>query len=75
MKKQPKVEEHYNRMVWVNPTTEKLRKDECLCLHCGSLKPGSSDNCSIAQEGYELCVKANIAFMVTCCPLWEDKNK
>ena len=74
MKEQPKKETHYGHEVWVNPTTEALRKSECLCLNCGNLKPGQPDHCPIAQSLYEICVKKNIAMAITRCPVWKNKN-
>lgn len=73
MKEQPKKEMHYGKEVWVNPTTESLRRSECLCLNCDNLKPGQSDNCHIAQSLYQICVTENIALAVTRCPLFKPK--
>lgn len=40
MKEQPKEVTHpRDGKVWINPFTESLRKEECLCLHCGKLNP------------------------------------
>jgi hypothetical protein len=74
MKEQPKQETHYGHEVWVNPTTESLRRSECLCLNCGNLKPGQPDNCHIAQTFYQVCVQNNVALAVTRCPLWKPKS-
>ena len=73
MEKHPKKETHYGKEVYVNPTTESMRKEECLCLNCGCLKPGQPDNCPIAQSFYEICVEKNIALIVTRCPLWKTE--
>ena len=70
MKEQPVIEEHHGANVFVNKTTESIRYEECLCLNCGRLKPGESDNCPIAQAFYDICVKENVALMVTRCPVW-----
>ncbi len=59
--------------VWVNPVTETMRKDECLCLNCANLKPNQRDNCSFAQAFYDTCVKGKIALMVTRCPIFVPK--
>lgn len=74
MKGQPRKETHYGQEVWVNPTTESIRKEECLCLNCGNLKPGQPDNCPIAQSFYEICVKKNVAMAITRCPIWKPKT-
>ena len=72
MRQPAKQETHYGKEVWVNPTTESLRKEECLCLNCAKLKPGP-ENCRIAQSFYEICVKENIALAVTRCPIFAPK--
>ncbi len=74
MRVQPKVEEHYGKRVFVNPTTEYIRRAECLCLNCGNLKPGQPDNCQIAQALFEVCVRENVALAVTRCPIWKTKE-
>lgn len=74
MREQPVKMESYGKKVWANPTTESLRRSECLCLNCANLKPGQPDNCHIAQSLYEICVKENIALAVTRCPLWKPKS-
>ena len=74
MQAQPKQETHYGSQVWVNPTTELLRKSECLCLNCDNLKPSQPDNCHIAQAFYEVCRRENVALAITRCPLWKPKS-
>lgn len=74
MKEQPKQEKHFGKKVWVNRTTDWLRRSECLCLNCEKLKPGQPGNCPIAQAFYEICKKENIALMVTRCLLWTLKK-
>ena len=73
MEKQPVQESHYGATVWVNPTTEALRRTECLCLNCGNMKPGQADHCPIALMLYGACVKGNVALTVTRCPEWTPK--
>lgn len=69
MKEAPRQEEHYGNMVWVNPTTEAIRREECLCLNCNKCKPGQPNHCHIAQALYEVCKRENIALAVTRCPI------
>lgn len=69
MKEAPKREEHYGKMVWVNPTTESFRREECLCLNCG--KMGS---CPVAHTLYGMCVREDVAFTMTRCPKFEQKK-
>jgi len=74
IKKQLKKELHYGHEVWVNKTTEKLRRSECLCLNCNNLKPGQSNNCQVAQSLYGICLKENIAMIITRCPNWKKSQ-
>lgn len=73
MQQPAKQEVHYGKTVWVNPTTETLRKTECLCLNCSNLKPDQSDNCHIAQSLFQICVLENIAMAITRCPMFQQK--
>ena len=72
MEKEPVQVVHYGIPVWVNPTTEALRKTECLCLNCANMKPGEA-NCPIAKSLYNICVGSNIALVVARCPVWTPK--
>ena len=72
MEKEPVQEVHYGGHVWVNPTTETLRKTECLCLNCSNMKQGNT-NCPIAKSLYGICVESNIALAVTRCPSWTPR--
>ncbi|KPJ85672.1 hypothetical protein AMJ57_02240 [Parcubacteria bacterium SG8_24] len=74
MKAKPVLEDHYGQEVWVNKTTEALRRDECLCLNCGNLRPNQPDNCPVAQAFFKLCVGENVALAVTRCPIWTPKE-
>ena len=69
----PKKEEHYGAEVFVNPTTESLRRSECLCLNCDNLKEGDG-NCIIAKELYQISVNWNVAMAITRCPAWKPKR-
>lgn len=72
MIEQPRKEMHYGKEVWVNPTTETLRRNECLCLNgCANMKPGQLDHCPIAQRLYQVCMDGNVALAVTRCGLYK----
>jgi hypothetical protein len=72
MEKEPIQQTHYGALVWVNPTTEELRKTECLCLNCSNMKFGDA-NCPIAKALYTICINSDVALAVTRCPLWTPK--
>lgn len=73
MEKPPVSEEHYGKKVWVNPTTESVRRQECLCLNCKKMKPGEQDHCHIAAAIYVICKTENVAMAITRCPEFELK--
>ncbi len=68
MKRSPR-KEVYSKDQWVNPTTEALRKDECLCLNCLQM-----NKCVIASELFKICVLADVDFIMTRCPKWKGKE-
>ncbi|NQU83589.1 MAG: hypothetical protein HQ536_02665 [Parcubacteria group bacterium] len=69
MKTKPAQEEHYGADVWVSPTVEKLRREECLCLNCGRV-----GSCVAALDLYAICKSNNLALAVTRCPKWKEKK-
>lgn len=67
MKDFPVLEEKYGTKVWTNKNTDNMRREECLCLHCSKMTYDKTTNCSIAQDFYELCIKSDLAFIMTRC--------
>lgn len=65
--------QRYDKLVFENSAAEAIRKAHCLCLHCGKMKPGASDNCPAAAAYYELCKQYGNAFVMTRCSIWEPK--
>src|SRR3989344_1288760 len=74
MKQEPEQEERYGEKVWVNPTTEEIRREECLCWNCDNLKIGEPDNCVKAEKLYQVCKSENLAVILTWCPIWKPKK-
>lgn len=74
MKEQPKKEEHHGADVWVNPLTESLRREECLCLNCANMQPGQPEHCYVAQAFFLICGQENVALAVTRCPKFTPKK-
>lgn len=62
--------EKYGALVWSNTMMDDLRKDECLCLNCGSMK-----ECVVANSLYATCKTYDIALAVTRCPKWAKNQK
>ncbi|HXK37355.1 MAG TPA: hypothetical protein VJ553_07275 [Candidatus Paceibacterota bacterium] len=75
MEQAPRRERHYRRMVWVNPTTESLREQECLCFNCNRMRPGAANHCPIATAFYGVCRLTATAFAMTRCPKFEFKRR
>lgn len=71
MKGVPYQAEKHGRLVWISPVLEEQRHGECLCLNCARLKPGSLDNCPIAQSLFNICTGHDVATPVTRCPHWQ----
>jgi len=74
MKFRTKIVARYGNDVHEHPETDELRKTQCLCLNCSKLKPGAINNCAAAQAGFELCLKYHLAYMMTRCHEFDDKN-
>ncbi len=75
MKGAPIQETHYDRVVWVSPIIEAIRREECLCWNCSKLTPGNREtNCHIANKLYVICVEEDVAIPVTRCPLFQLKE-
>lgn len=61
------TEEKYGAIVKTNVYTDRMRRDECMCLYCANLKPGQTDNCPAAQKMYNIAVEYDCAMMMTRC--------
>ena len=73
VKVQPIQVERYGQAVWENPEVEAIRKESCMCLHCGRMKPGQPDHCLIAVSFYEICKVHGTAFILCRCDSWTPK--
>lgn len=58
----------YGETVWSNMEMDELRKSECLCLNCASLK-----GCPMAKDLFEICRHCNMALAVTRCLHYKAK--
>jgi len=56
----------YDTLVFQHSEMDELRRSQCLCLNCSKMK-----HCEIASAGFELCMKYNIAYAMTRCPVFE----
>lgn len=64
---------HHGRDVWVNLGLQQLHRAYCLCWRCKKFKPGEEDNCPIAQDTYENCVKHGTVTPMWECPEFEEE--
>ncbi len=64
---------HHDALVYVDSELMGKHKEHCLCYKCCYFKPGMANNCSIAQELYQICVKHNLVTPVYECPVFKAK--
>jgi hypothetical protein len=61
--------EHHGSTVSVQEENKGKHRDNCLCFQgCRHFKPGTSENCQIAQAVYRNCVEFDIVTPVWACP-------
>jgi hypothetical protein len=62
--------EHHGATIRVDSELKGQHRNHCLCFKCGSFKPGTPENCAIAQATYENRVKFNTVTPVYECPVF-----
>ncbi len=60
--------EHHGTTVWVDASLKGKHREHCLCFACEKFRPGTPENCPIAQATFENCVKFNTTTPVFECP-------
>jgi len=60
--------DRYGTTIYEHTKADKRRIEECLCLHCDKLA-----DCSTAKDLYAICVRNNIAMIITRCKEWRIK--
>lgn len=63
--------QHHGKQVAAFSDLVGLHRDFCLCYSCGKFNPGQENNCPIAQELYEFCVKHGATTPMWECPEFE----
>lgn len=57
--------------VFVQEELKGKHRDHCLCFQgCQSFKPGTPENCPLAEELYQFCVRNNMTTPVWECPVF-----
>ena len=67
--------EHHGVRVWVRDDLKGKHRSFCLCFSCNKFKPGKPDNCPIANDTYQNCVRHNLTTPVFECPVFELDKK
>jgi len=62
------VYEHHGNRVAVQEELKGTHREHCLCYGCDNFKPGTEENCDIAEAVYENCVDFGIVTPVWECP-------
>ena len=63
---------HHGKQVVVISDLKGKHREHCLCFGgCKHFKPGEPDNCEIANDNFQLCLKHNIVTPVFECPKYE----
>ena len=64
--------EHHGNIVRVNSEFKGKHREICLCWACAKLDPTGVNNCPIAAELYQLCIKHKLVTPVLECPEFLD---
>jgi hypothetical protein len=67
------VYEHHGNKVHVNSELKGKHREICLCFACKKLDVTGANNCPIAAELYQLCIKHHLTTLVIECPVYEEK--
>jgi hypothetical protein len=62
--------EHHGATVFVDEGLKGKHREHCLCWRCESFKPGTPENCPIAEKLYRICVDENLVTPVYECPVY-----
>ena len=67
------VYQHHGTPVFVDEELKGKHREHCLCFRgCVRFKPGMPENCPIAQDTFENCVKHDIVTPMYECPEYEE---
>lgn len=65
---------HHGTLVAVQFRLRGRHKEHCLCFQkCKFFAPDEPDNCPIAQQVYDLCVREDLVLPVWECPMFEQE--
>ena len=71
----PEQVKRLRMLVSDNAAAEAVRKDDSLCLHCASAstRPGTQEDCEIAQQIYKLCATYGTALGLSRYAVWKEE--
>jgi len=64
---------HHGRFVWVKDVLKGKHSEHSLCYSCTNFKPKQKDNCPLAQDNFEYCIKNSLVLPVWECPEFKEK--
>ena len=64
---------HHKVKVSVQSHLKGKHRDHCLCFKCSKFKPNTANNCNIARNVFENCIKFSIVTPVYECPEFFEK--
>ncbi len=72
----PDIEQydHHGKEVSVMTELKGLHREHCLCYVCQKFEPGSVNNCQIAQDLFQFCVKNHVVTPVYECHVFCEKE-
>ena len=71
----PEQVKRLRMLVSDNAAAEAVRKDDSLYLHCASAstRPGTQEDCEIAQQFYKLCATYGTALGLSRYAVWKEE--
>lgn len=62
--------EHHGKNVFVHADLKGRHREHCLCYDCDLFKPGTPQNCHIAQSLYDFDKEHGVTTPVWECPVF-----
>lgn len=67
--------DHHGFNVWVRTDLKGKHRSFCLCFSCDRFKPGTDQNCPIANATYQNCIRYGLTTPVFECPMFNPNKK
>lgn len=66
--------EHHGKKVWAFKELRGKHRQHCLCYLCEHFKPGTDNNCPIANLNFAVCIAHNVTLPVYECAKFTEKE-